>query len=48
LPIELAKSAARFTLGKQTTAEEIAAAGVAISEIAERFSKQKAETYAVA
>ena len=48
LPMERARSAVRFSLGKQTTAEEIATAGEAISEIAERFSKQKAETYAVA
>jgi cysteine desulfurase len=48
LSMERARSAVRFSLGKQTTSEEIAAAGQAISEIAERFSKQKAETYAVA
>jgi cysteine sulfinate desulfinase/cysteine desulfurase-like protein len=48
LSMEHARSAVRFSLGKQTTPEEIAAAGQAISEIAERFSKQKAETYAVA
>ncbi len=48
LSMDRARSAVRFSLGKQTTAEEIAAAGQAISEIAERFSKQKAETYAVA
>jgi len=48
LSMERARSAVRFSLGEQTTAEEIAAAGQAVSEIAERFSKQKAETYAVA
>jgi cysteine desulfurase len=48
LSMEHARSAVRFSLGKQTTPEEITAAGQAISEIAERFSKQKAETYAVA
>jgi cysteine desulfurase len=48
LPMECARSAVRFSLGKQTTTEEIAAAGEAISEIAERFSKQKADSYAVA
>jgi cysteine desulfurase len=48
LPMERARSAVRFSLGKQTTTEEIAAAGEAISEIAERFSKQKADSYAVA
>jgi cysteine desulfurase len=48
LPMERARSAVRFSLGKQTTAEEIAAAGQAISKIGERFSKQKAGTYAVA
>jgi cysteine desulfurase len=48
LSMERARSAVRFSLGKQTTPEEIAAAGQAISEIAERFSKQKVETYVVA
>jgi cysteine desulfurase len=48
LPMDRARSAVRFSLGKQTTPEEIAAAGEAISEIAERFSKQKADSYAVA
>jgi cysteine desulfurase len=48
LSMERARSAVRFSLGKQTTTEEIAAAGEAISEIAERFSKQKADSYAVA
>jgi len=48
LSMEHARSAVRFSLGKQTTGEEIAAAGQAISEIAERFSKQKVDSYAVA
>jgi len=48
LSMEHARSAVRFSLGKQTTPEEITAAGQAISEIAERFAKQKAETYAFA
>jgi cysteine desulfurase len=48
LSMERARSAVRFSLGKQTTTEEIAAAEEAISEIAERFSKQKADSYAVA
>jgi cysteine desulfurase len=48
LPMEHARSAVRFSLGKQTTAEEIDAAGAAISQIVERLTKRKSETYAVA
>ena len=48
LPMECAKSAVRFSLGKQTTAQEIEAAAGAISQIVERLTKQKAHAYAVA
>ncbi|HEV2994414.1 MAG TPA: cysteine desulfurase family protein [Chthoniobacterales bacterium] len=48
LPIERARSAIRFSLGKQTTADEIAKAGKAIAEIVERLTKRKASEYAVA
>jgi len=48
LSMEHARSAVRFSLGKQTTGEEIAAAGQAISEIAERLTKRKSSEYAVA
>jgi cysteine desulfurase len=50
LPMERAKSAVRFSLGKQTTAEEIDGAADAIARIFERFarSKTKSEAYAVA
>src|SRR5438067_2685504 len=41
LPIERARSAVRFSLGKQTTAEEIAGAGKVVAEIVERLSKRK-------
>src|SRR6202140_2795725 len=45
LPVERARSAVRFSLGKQTTADEIAAAGKAISQIVERLTKRKSDTY---
>src|SRR6266567_362705 len=48
LPIERARSAARFSLGKQTTTEEIEAAGKAISQIVERLTKRTSDSYAVA
>jgi cysteine desulfurase len=48
LPMEHARSAVRFSLGKQTTAQEIKSAADAISEIVERLTKRKSETYAVA
>jgi len=41
LPVERARSAVRFSLGKQTTSEEIAGAGKIVSEIADRLSKRK-------
>src|SRR5438067_1494740 len=41
LPVERACSAVRFSLGKQTTAEEIAGAGKVVAEIVERLSKRK-------
>jgi cysteine desulfurase len=41
LPVERARSAVRFSLGKQSTAEEIAAAGKIVAEIVERLSKRK-------
>jgi cysteine desulfurase len=47
LPMERARSAIRFSLGKQTTADEIAKAGEAIAEIVERLTKRKASEYAV-
>ncbi len=47
LPIEGASSAVRFSLGKQTTAEEIDDAAKAIEQIAERLMKMSS-AYAVA
>src|ERR1700716_258835 len=41
LPVERARSAVRFSLGKQTTTEEIEAAGKVVAEIVERLSKRK-------
>ena len=48
LPIERARSAIRFSLGKQTTADEIEKVGQAVAEIVERLTKRKANEYAVA
>ena len=48
LPMERARSAARFSLGKHTTANEIEAAGKAISQIVERLTKRTSDSYAVA
>jgi cysteine desulfurase len=50
LPIERAGSAVRFSLGKQTTAEEIEGAGDAIDRIFDRLTRMKAgsDAYAVA
>jgi cysteine desulfurase len=48
LPMERARSAARFSLGKQTTAGEIEVAGKAISQIVERLRKRTSDAYAVA
>jgi len=47
LPIERARSAVRFSLGKWTTADEIKAAGDAIGKIVARLNKRKS-AYAVA
>lgn len=41
LPMERARSAVRLSLGKNTTAEEIAATGKIIGEIVERVTKRK-------
>jgi len=41
LPVERARSAVRFSLGKQTTADEIDTAGKVVAEIVERLSKRK-------
>jgi cysteine desulfurase len=50
LSMERATSAVRFSLGKQTTAQEIDRTANAIARIVERFAKTKAKnsTYAVA
>jgi cysteine desulfurase len=48
LPIERARSAVRFSLGKQTTADEIAKAADAIAQVVERLTKRKSSEYAVA
>jgi cysteine desulfurase len=50
LSMELASSAVRFSLGKQTTADEIERAADAIARIFERLAKTKtkSDTYAVA
>lgn len=47
LPIERARSAVRFSLGKWTTADEIKATGDAVQKIAERLQTRKS-AYAVA
>jgi cysteine desulfurase len=47
LPIERARSAVRFSLGKWTTADEIKAAGDAVQKIVERLQTRKS-AYAVA
>jgi cysteine desulfurase len=41
LPIDRSRSAVRLSLGKQTTAEEIAAAGKIVGEIVDRVTKRK-------
>jgi len=41
LPVERARSAVRLSLGKQTTAEEIAATGKIVAEIVNRVTKRK-------
>ena len=50
LPMERARSAVRFSLGKQTDAEEIDRAAEAIVEIVDRLAKtkRKSDAYAVA
>src|SRR5882672_5608211 len=47
LPMESARSAVRFSLGKWTTADEIKAAGDAVRKIVDRLQTRKSE-YAVA
>jgi cysteine desulfurase len=47
LPIERARSAVRFSLGKWTTADEIKATGEAVQKIVERLQTRKS-AYAVA
>ena len=47
LPMESARSAVRFSLGKWTTADEIKAAGDAVQKIVERLQTRRS-TYAVA
>jgi cysteine desulfurase len=47
LPIERARSAVRFSLGKWTTADEIEATGDAVRKIVERLQTRKS-AYAVA
>src|SRR6266436_5937451 len=47
LPMERARSAVRFSLGKWTTADEIKAAGDAVRKIVDRFETRKS-AYAVA
>jgi cysteine desulfurase len=48
LPIERARSAVRFSFGKQTAADEIKAASKAISEIIARLMTREKSVYAVA
>jgi cysteine desulfurase len=47
LPIERARSAVRFSLGKWTTADEIRSTGKAVRKIVDRLNTRKSE-YAVA
>jgi cysteine desulfurase len=46
LPLERARSAVRFSLGKQTTETEIDAAAEAIKQIIERLATRKTADYA--
>lgn len=46
LPLERARSAVRFSLGKGTTAQEIEAAGKAIGEVTDRIANRKTANYA--
>ena len=48
LPMDRARSAVRFSVGKQTTAGEIKTASQAISEIVARLTKRESSAYAVA
>jgi cysteine desulfurase len=48
LSTECASSAVRFSLGKQTTDEEIQSAGAAVGRVLDRLTKHKAGQYAVA
>src|SRR5437899_1708921 len=48
MPIERASSAIRFSLGKETTAEEIDRAGNAIGRIIDRLAKTKTKSEAYA
>jgi cysteine sulfinate desulfinase/cysteine desulfurase-like protein len=43
LPLALAKSAIRFSLGKYTTAEEISATAGIVSEIVQRTNAKRRE-----
>jgi cysteine desulfurase len=47
LSMDRASSAVRFSLGKQTTADEIERAAEAIARIFERLAKTNSEAYAV-
>jgi cysteine desulfurase len=46
LPLERARSAIRFSLGKQTTEPEIDAAGEIVAQIVERLANRKPADYA--
>jgi cysteine desulfurase len=48
LSMDRARSAVRFSLGKQTTSEEIKKTGEAIAQIVERLTKRKSTEFAVA
>ena len=48
LPLERARSAIRFSLGKHTTDAEIEQVGSIVAEIAGRLSSRKTADYAVA
>lgn len=48
LPVERARSAGRFSLGKQTTVEEISSAAAIIAQVVNRITTRKPSQYAVA
>ena len=48
LPVERARAAVRFSLGKQTTAQEIEKTGEVMEQIVDRLTKRKSGSYAVA